>query len=173
MELLVVMAIIGLLAVFAAPFARDVIIQGKTEPTAGDINKIVTKLRGNYSGLGATPYAAINTAVFSNAARGIGGSLTVTGAGAAATTQHDLGVTGSQVTVAPATITVLGDAFTVSLETVNNAACPGIASLLNRSSAVIRINAADVKTAALAYNASTAQNACTADDTNTFVFTFR
>ena len=177
-ELIVVIAIGALLALFAVPYARGVIINGKVEPTANDVNKTVTSIRGNFAGQGVTPYnnlgvGAAATAIFANTARGLSSSLTVSGSGATATVQHDLGETGAQITVASSTITSAGDSFTVSLPTVNNAACPGLAAQLSRVAEVITINGAAAKAVGSTYNGGIAQNACTDGDTNTFVFTFR
>lgn len=177
-ELLIVLAIIAVIAIFGVPFARGIIIGGKTEPTASDISKVVTKMRANFAGQGNTPYnnlgaAAAATANFANTARGLTSALTITGAGATATIQHDLGATGSQIAVAPATITTLGDSFTVSVPTVNEAACPGLAAQLSKAAEVIAINGTNVKAVGANYNGGTAQNVCTAGDTNTFLFTFR
>ena len=177
-ELLIVLAIIAVIAIFGVPFARGIIIGGKTEPTASDISKVVTKMRANFAGQGNTPYnnlgaAAAATANFANTARGLTSALTITGAGATATIQHGLGATGSQIAVAPATITTLGDSFTVSVPTVNEAACPGLAAQLTKAAEVIAINGTNVKAVGANYNGGTAQNVCTAGDTNTFVFTFR
>lgn len=177
-ELIVVIALMGLMSMLAMPFIRGTVIEGKVEPTASDVSKVVTKLRGNFAGTGNTPYTALGapaaaTAMFANTARGMAQSLVVTGAGAAATIQHDLGATGSQVAVAQATITAAGDAFSVTLPTVNEAACPKLAAQINRSAEVITINGVAVKAAGGAYNAGAATNACTAGDTNAFVFTFR
>ncbi|VTU44937.1 type 4 pilus major pilin [Variovorax sp. RA8] len=177
-ELIVVIAIGALLALFAVPYARGVIINGKVEPTANDVNKTVTSIRGNFAGQGVTPYnnlgvGAAATAIFANTARGLSSSLTVSGSGATATVQHDLGETGAQITVASSTITSAGDSFTVTLPTVNNAACPGLAAQLSRVAEVITINGAAAKAVGSTYNGGIAQNACTDGDTNTFVFTFR
>lgn len=177
-ELIVVIAIIALLSILAIPFARGLIIDGKVQPTADDINKVVTKIRANLAGQGTTPYtnlgsAAAATAVFSNTARGLASSLTVTGSGTVATTQHDLGQTSAQVAVASATITTAGDAFSVTLPTVNQTACPGIASQLQKAAEIVVINGTTVKAAGGTYNGGTAQNACRTGDTNSFVFTFR
>lgn len=177
-ELISVLAVAALLALVALPALRSTLVGGKVEPTASDINKVVTKIRGNFSGQGNTPYtnlgaAAAATAVFSNTARGLASSLTITGNGATATAQHDIGATGSQITVAQATITAAGDSFTVTLPTVNDAACPGLAAQLVKAAEAISINGVVVKPVGGVFNGGTAQNACTADDTNTFVFTFR
>jgi prepilin-type N-terminal cleavage/methylation domain-containing protein len=177
-ELLIVLAIIAVIAIFGVPFARGIIIGGKTEPTASDISKVVTRMRSNFSGQGTTPYnnlgaGAAATANFANTARGLTSALTVAGAGAAATVQHDIGATNSQIAVAIGTITVAGDSFTVTVPTVNEAACPGLAAQLSKAAEVITINGVNVKAAGANYNGGTAQNACTAGDTNAFVFTFR
>jgi prepilin-type N-terminal cleavage/methylation domain-containing protein len=177
-ELIVVIAIIALLSILAIPFARGLIIDGKVQPTADDINKVVTKIRANFAGQGATPYtnlgaAANATAVFSNTARGLASSLTVTGSGTAAITAHDLGQTNSQVAVAQATITTAGDSFSVTLPTVNETACPGLASQMAKGAERITINGTVAKAVGGTYNGGTAQNACLSGDTNAFVFTFR
>jgi type IV pilus assembly protein PilA len=172
-ELLIVLGIIAVLAVVATPFARDIIISGKTEPTATDVSKLSSAIRANFSGQGATPYTNVTTAVLSNTARGLVSAMTITGAGATATMQHDIGATSSQVTAGAGTITTAGDSFTVTFATVNAAACPGLASQLSRAAEVITINGTAVKAAGALYDGATAQNACTAGDTNGFVFTFR
>ena len=177
-ELIVVIAIGALLALLAVPYARGVIINGKVEPTANDINKTVTSLRGNFAGQGVTPYTnlgtgATATAIFANTARGLSSSLSVSGTGASATVAHDLGETGAQITVSSSTITTAGDSFTVTAPSANNAACPGLAAQLSRVAEVITINGATAKAVGGVYNGGVAQNACTEGDTNTFVFTFR
>lgn len=177
-ELMIVIAIGALLAIVGVPYARAMIINGKVEPTANDIQKIVTKMRTNFSGQGNTPYtnlgaAAAATANFANTGRGLASAITITGAGATATAQHDLGLNGSQIAVAQGTITTAGDSFTVTLPTVNEAACPGTAAQLSKAAEVITVNGTAVKAVNGVYNGGTAQNLCTAGDTNTFVFTFR
>lgn len=178
-ELLFVIAVIGILAALATPFVRELLIEGRVEPTAKDITNVVNSIRASGGATGGnTPYttlgaAANATAVFANAARGKATNLTVAGVGAASTIQHNLGATGSQLAVEQATITALGDSFSVTLPTVNRAACPGLAIQLARTAEVIAINGVNVKAAGGAYNGGAATNACTANDTNTYVFTFR
>jgi prepilin-type N-terminal cleavage/methylation domain-containing protein len=177
-ELIVVIAIIALLSILAIPFARGLIIDGKVQPTANDINKVVTKIRANFAGQGITPYTNLGapanaTAVFSNTARGLASSLTITGTGATTIAAHDLGQTNSLVGVAQATITTAGDSFAVTLPTVNETACPGLASQLSKGAERITINNVVAKAVGGVYNGGTAQNACLTGDANAFVFTFR
>lgn len=178
-ELLFVIAVIGILAALATPFVRELLIEGRVEPTSKDIINITNVLRASASAAGSTtPYndlggAATATAAFANAGRGRATTLTTAGVGAATTVQHALGATASQITVAIAANPTAGDSFTVTLPTVNRAACPGLATALNRISESITVNGVAAKVLGAAYNGQTAQNACTDGDTNTYVFTFR
>jgi type IV pilus assembly protein PilA len=173
-ELVVVISVIALLAILAIPFARSMIIDGKVPTTANDITRTAAKLRSNFANQGTTPYTSITTAGFANTARGLASSLTVSGTGTAATVTHDLGSTGSTISVASATITTAGDAFSVTLPNVNEAACPSLAAQLSKSAEVITINGTSVKAAGnTTFNGATAGGACTSGDANTFVFTFR
>jgi type IV pilus assembly protein PilA len=177
-ELLVTIAIIALLSLAAVPFARDIIVSGKVEPTASDINKVATRLRGNFAGQGSTPYVnlgtgAAATAVFANTARSLASSLIVTGMQGSATVQHEIGETGAQVTVAQGQVSAPGDAFVVTLPRVSAAACPALAAQLSRAAERIAINNTEVKPIGGSLNGGAAQNACTPGDTNTFSFLFR
>ncbi|MEJ8837674.1 type 4 pilus major pilin [Ramlibacter sp. AN1133] len=172
-ELIVVLGIIALLAIFGMPFARALIIDGKVPDVAQDINKTATKVRNSYAGGGATPYSSINTAGFANLSRGLAGSITVTGTGAAATMSHDIGQTGSTITVASNTITTAGDSFAVTMNTVNEAACPSLAAQLGKAAEQISINGTVVKAVNGTFNSATASTACTTGDGNTYVFVFR
>ena len=172
-ELVVVISIIALLAIIAIPFARSMIVDGKVPTTATDITKTAAKLRANFANQGTTPYSSITTAGFANAARGRVSSMTVSGTGTTSTISHDIGTTGSAITAASATITTAGDSFSVTLPTVNEAACPSLAAQLSKSAEVITINGTTVKAAGAAYAGATAGGACTSGDANTFVFTFR
>ena len=175
-ELTVVMLIVAVLIVLSFPRVKSYIVEGKVSPTGSDMVAALSRIRSNAEGAGNTPYAALTTASLANAMRDRTTALVVTGVGAAATLQHKIGATNSQVTVAPATITAAGDSFTVTFPTVNAAACPGLSNVLQNSAEIISINGQVVKSIpapAVAYDGSTAQNQCTADDTNTFVFTVR
>lgn len=178
-ELLFVVAVVGILAATATPFVRALLIEGRVEPTAKDVINITNSMRAAASASSSnTPYTSLGataaaTAVFTNSGRGKATALTITGTGATATTQHQLGATSSQVTVAQGTIVTAGDSFTVTFPTVNEAACPNLSTQLAKISEAITINGTAVKAVGGAYNGATAQNACNAGDTNTYVFTFR
>lgn len=178
-ELLLVIAIIGILGALSTPFIRELLIEARVEPTVKDTTVVVNAMRAAAATAGSgTPYvnlgaAAAATANFANTARGRATAMTVAGAGATATSQHTLGATGAQIAVAQGTITTLGDSFTVTFPTVNKAACPGLANQLAKQAEVISINGTVVKAAGGQYNGATGENACTDGDTNAYVFTFR
>ena len=162
----------------AYPRVNALLIEGRMEPTARDLVAAITRIRANAEGTGNTPYTGANTATLANTLRDRSNVLNVAGVNATATVQHRIGLTGSQVTMAPATITTAGDSFTITFPTVNAAACPGLASALVANAEAIDINGTVVHRsvvggAVVAYNGQTAQNVCLADNTNTFIFTMR
>lgn len=174
-ELMVVLAIMGMLVVFAITYFRGYTVKGKVKPTADALAIAITDVRLNAEGGGATPYASMTTAALANTVGNRATALTVTGTGNAATMTHQIGETGATITAAPATITTLGDSFTVTVNNVNDAACPSLASILNPQAEVIRVNGTVVKSipAGTTYNGQTAKILCNPDDTNTFVFQVR
>jgi type IV pilus assembly protein PilA len=174
-ELGLVLLLIAVLGALAVPRVKTFIIEGRVSPTARDVLQAVARIRANAEGGGATPYASVVTATLANTLADRSNTLTVTGVGAAATVTHALGATGATLTAASNTITTAGDSFTTTFNTVNFAACPLLASQIQSTAEAVSINGTVVKSvpAGTAYNGQTAQTACTAGDTNTFVFTFR
>lgn len=170
-ELLVVIAIVTILAIGSIFAIGPTIISGKVQPAATELLRGMQKMRINSEGAGLTPYSGATTSVFANQMRG-GNTFTVTGVGAAATLRHSLAAFGTgAVTVAPATLTTAGDAYAVTIAGMSDSACPGLAASAQKMAEVITINGTSVKAAGGTYNGSTASDACTLLDTNTFVFT--
>lgn len=167
-ELIIVVAIIAVIAIAGIPIASSMIVKGKVEPTAMDISKTAAAVRGNFASTGPNPYSAISSGIVAQTAKGIVTSLSVNGT-STFTLTHDLGTTGGTVSAASAGG---GSSFTITVPTVNDAACPGLASVLSRSADVITVNGTSAKASGGTYNAATAQGACTSGDTNSFVFTF-
>jgi len=174
-EFIVVGIIVTVVGLLGVPRIRQFIIDGRVTPTANDMIAAVTRIRANAEGTGNTPYSTVVTATLANTLRERTLAMTVTGIAAAGTVQHKLGATGAQITCAASTITTLGDSFACTFPTVNNAACPGLSTALQSNSEIITVNGTTVKSvpAGTVYSGQAAQDACTADDTNTFVFTFR
>ena len=177
-ELIIVLTIIAVLAILAIPRAKAIIIGGKVEPTASDVIKVVAKMRSNFANQSTTPFLNLGapvaaTAVFSNTARSLVSTLKVTGSGATASVGHDIGAPLGSMTVAQGTLIAAGDSFTVTFNSVNDAACPALATQLSRTADTVALNGVAVKSFGGGFDSGAAQNACTDNDTNTFVFTFR
>lgn len=171
LELTAVIAIIAILAIASLIALPPLVISGKVGPAATEMLRGMQKMKINSEGGGATPFAAASSSGFANLMRN-GSTFTVTGAGPAATLDNSLRLLGaSAVTVAPATLTSLGDAYAITLSNVSDAACPQLAASVQRGAEVISINGTVVKAAGGNYSGATAADACTQLDTNTFVFT--
>src|SRR5690606_34878465 len=98
--------------------------------------------------------------------------FTVSGTGAAIKVLHGLGTAG-EVHVAEADS---GAAFSITLSKVHDAACPSIASVMQRISDTITVAsdgqaATTVKDVSTHYSALAAESYCAAGAVNTFVFT--
>lgn len=176
-EMIIVMAITAILAIIGIPYLQNYIIQGKVEPTANDLRNGAAAMRKNFN-VGATPYSTLGTgatatAVFANNLRGAATAMSVGGAGATATLSHGIGAAGSAITIASSTLSTAGDSYTITMPTVNSAACPDMAAIMARTAEVITINGTSVKANGAAYDGGKASNLCTDGDTNTFVFTLR
>lgn len=162
-----VIAILSILSLFALP---PFVISGKVGPATNELLRGMQKMRINSEGGGLTPYATANTSMFANLMRG-GSVFTVTGVGAAATLNNSMRLLGqSAVTVAPGTLTLLGDSYVVTATNVSDAACPQFAASAQRGAERITINGTVVKAAGGNYNGVTATSACSLLDTNTYTF---
>lgn len=174
-EVIIVGVIVAIVSIWSLPRINGFLIERKVDPTVKDIAQAVMRIRANAEGSGPTPYASMSSAALANTLRDRTTVMAIEGAGADATVTHQLGATAAAVSAAPATITTAGDAWTITVPTVNVAACPGLAAALRTTAQIITINGNVVHSipAGTAFNGQTAQNFCTAGDTNTYVFTLR
>lgn len=176
-EIAIVAAIVLIAAVLGIPAINGYIIENKVPTVGQELQRFVARSKASVQGLGATPYADVGPAQLANGLRS-SSVLTVSGVGASATVRHGLGATDGGVVLAPGNITTNGDAFTLTLDKVSDAACPGLAAVMQRVSERIAVNAITVKTPGAGgetgvYDAAGAGAACTSGDSNTFVFTAR
>lgn len=176
--------IMALLAVWAIPKIQDYLIEGAVPYVAEETQRFVSRLKVNAAGTGSAPYAGITQEFFARSVRGgtfqvassAGG---VAGEGTGGTiVLHGLGG-GSNGTVMIATAES-NAAFTLTFSDVNHAACPSLATALQRSVSNISINGTSVKVVnatnnnvTTGYVAGMAAAACADGDVNDFVFTIR
>jgi type IV pilus assembly protein PilA len=186
MEVSIVTAIVLLIAIVGIPAIGAYVIENKVPKVGEELQRFIASMKINAQGGGVTPYTGLDTGALANALRD-STVLAVQGAGASASVAHGLGGSGTGgsgvVEVVPAAVdgAGLGSAFTVTLTSVSHAACPSLASVLQRMSEIISIagssGAKVVKDAiarpAMPYRAAQAQAQCSQGDVNTFVFTAR
>ncbi len=180
-EVSVVTAIILLIATIGVPAVDSYLIENKVPHVAQELQRFVLRLKVGAQGAGPVPYAGVDDLVLAEASRS-SGVLTVAGAPGSATVTHGLGGTGQGsngvVKLAPVES---GGAFTLALSNVSRAACPALASILQRMAEAVRVESGagaglvknDRATPPLSYSAVATQNLCSAGDSNLFVFTFR
>lgn len=172
--------IMAILAVWAIPKIQDYLIEGAVPAVAEEAQRFVSRVKVNSAGTGSAPYASLDNEYLARAVRG--GALQVDTAGAIASTGgttvlHGLGGgTAGTVVLAPANTNT---AFTLTFNDVNHAACPTLATALQRSAQTITINGQNAKVTSTTnsnvttqYNAAASAGFCNDGDVNDFVFTF-
>jgi len=176
-EVAIVAAIVLIAAIVGIPAINGYIIENKVPAVGQELQRFVARTKAASQGLGSAPYAGIGIAQLVNSMRS-SSVLAVSGTGAAALVHHGLGAADGYIALATDSFTSAGDAFSLTLDKVNEAACPALAAVMQRVSERIVINRTVVKQpgtdgAAGTYNATGADAACTGGDTNTFVFVAR
>lgn len=170
-EVSIVTAIVLLLAIIGIPAIGSYVVENKVPKIGEEMARFILQTKVNAPSGSTTPYAGIGTPNFANQVRE-SSLFSISGSDAAPIVLHGLGNSG-EVTVAEASA---GAAFAITLSKVNNAACPSIASVMQRVSDIITLTpeggtAAVIKDNATAYSALTAEASCTKGDANQFVFT--
>lgn len=185
-EISIVTTIMMLIAIVGIPAIQGYVIESKVPRVAEEMQRFVARLKASTHGFGAAPYAAVDAGTLVNALRA-SSVVSVNGLGAGATVAHGLGGSGSNgrgvIALAPTSISgaANGAAFSLTLNDVNHAACPSLASILQRIAEHVTISGQSgpvvVKNATVEpvtpYNAILADAQCTSGDRNTFVFTIR
>ncbi|MDQ6212249.1 type 4 pilus major pilin [Achromobacter insolitus] len=183
MEVSIVTAIVLMIAIVGIPAIGSYVVENKVPKVGEELQRFIASMKTNAQGGGLTPYAGLDTGAMANALRE-SSVLTVEGFGSAARIAHGLGGSGvggnGVVEVAAASLgsAGLGSAFSIKLTNVSQAACPSLASVLQRMSETISISGGGglkvVKdafaTPSVPYRAAVAQAQCRQGDVNTFVF---
>lgn len=185
-EVSIVTAIVLLIAIVGIPAIGAYVIENKVPKVGEELQRFVARAKANGQGGGVEPYRNLHGGMLANALRD-SSIFTVRGSDASAVVAHGLGGNGTAgngtIALAPAAFGGggPGSAFTLTLTHVNNAACPGLASVMQRVSEIIVVEGEGgpvvVKDAGasppLPYDAMLAQAQCARGDANTFVFTAR
>lgn len=170
-EISIVTAIVLLLAVIAIPAVSAYVVENKVPKVGEELARFVLQAQINAQPGSIAPYTDIAT---SNLANMVADSsvLSVRRSGGSTTVQHGLGSDGT-IEIASASS---GSQFTVTFNKVSHAACPALASVMQRVTDTITISSsggasATVKGEGVDYNALRAESNCAKGDVNTFVFT--
>lgn len=176
-EVAIVAAIVLISAIIGIPAINTYVIENKVPKVGQDLQRFVARVKVASQGLGNTPYADINNAQLVSGLRG-SSVITIAGSGTAAVVQHGLGAASGRVAVAPASIVSANDAFSLTLDQINGAACPGLAAVMQRVAERITINGRAVKQPEAGgdqgrFSVAATEEACHAGDVNTLVFVTR
>lgn len=185
-EVSIVTAIVLLIAIIGIPAIGSYVVENKVPKVGGELQRFVARAKANAQGAGPTPYLNVHTGTLANALRD-SSVISVAGVGAAAVIAHGLGGNGTAgngtISLEPASVAAGGNGsgFTLTLTNVNSAACPALASVMQRVSEIISVQgdggAVTVKDTTVApaalYDAMRTEAQCAAGDANTFAFTAR
>jgi prepilin-type N-terminal cleavage/methylation domain-containing protein len=185
-EVSIVTAIVLLIAIVGIPAIGSYVIENKVPKVGEELQRFIARAKVNGQGGSNTPYRSLHNGILANALRD-SSVVSVTGSDATALVAHGLGGSGtaSGGTIALASAVIAGggpgSAFTLTLNNVSNAACPSLASVMQRVSEVMTLQGKagpvvlkDTTTQPpKLYDAMLAQAHCASGDSNTFVFTAR
>ena len=184
-EISIVTTIIMLIAILGIPAIQSYVIESKVPRVAEELQRFVARMKATTQGFGIAPYAGIDTGVLANALR-TSSVVLVSGVGPGARVLHGLGASSSGkggVHLEPYAMPggQSGTAFTLTLRDVNQAACPGLAAILQRIAEQVTIAGTSgpvvVKNAmmepVMSYNPLLADAQCAAGDNNVFTFVVR
>ncbi len=166
-EVSIVTAIILLVAIVGIPAIGGYVVENKVPRVGEELTRFIVQARVNAGTGDASPYGALTSASLANMVA----DSTVLTVMADGSIRHGLGGQGD-VQVEP----VEGGAgFVVRLSAVNHAACPSIASVLQRVAEMITVGQGVgqgkvVKDATTTYSALAAESACARGDVNQFAF---
>lgn len=185
-EISIVTTIMMLIAIVGIPAIQGYVIESKVPRVAEEIQRVVARLKASTHGFGSMPYAGIDSSTLVNTLRS-SSVVSVTGKGAGVNVAHGLGGNGTNgrgiIAIAPAEVLSgeLGSAFSLTFNDVNHAACPALASILQRIAETVTISGQSgpvyvknlMNEPIMPYNSILADAQCASGDRNTFVFTIR
>lgn len=171
-EVSIVTAIVLLIAMIAIPAVGSYVIENKVPRVGEELARFVLQTQINAQPDSVSPYAGVQTRHLANMVQDSGLLSVRNPANPTPTVLHGLGSEG-KVEVSPVDA---GAEFSITLDKVSHAACPGLASVMQRLAHTIVISSssggsATVKGDGVAYSALAAESQCARGNVNTFAFT--
>ncbi|WP_141218312.1 prepilin-type N-terminal cleavage/methylation domain-containing protein [Bordetella genomosp. 5] len=181
-EISIVASILLLVAVFGIPAVRGYVIEFRVPRVGEEVHRFVARMQGQAWSNDALPYTNMGNATLARAFEGSSIVITEGADGAAPTLRHGLGQTG-RITAVPAAAAggVVGSAYRLAFDAVHDAACPGLAAVLQQAASVVTLQGRggavtvkdDTRNPPLPYDGLQALAECARGESNRFEFTFR
>lgn len=165
-EVSVVSAIVLLLAIIGIPAINGFVIENRVPKVGEGIARFVVNHTVNTPIFEEKPYSKVNNQFFINQLDEAG-VFNVDSQGSSTRILHGLGKNGLVDLVADQS----GAQLKITFTNVHHAACPGLASVLQRVATSIKVENVAVKDATVTYNAIHTRQQCKKGDVNTFEFT--
>lgn len=174
-EVSIVTAIVLIISIIGIPAINSYVVENKVPKVAGELQRYAARTKANAQGSSA-PYSDLDTENLARALRN--SSVLAVDPALNSTVAHGLGGNGSTSGLVQVASAQSGAAFTITMDAVNDAACPALASMMQRVSGHIAVGGATpvvVKDAQADpikhYSALDAEDACETGDVNRFIFT--
>ncbi|RTZ41054.1 prepilin-type N-terminal cleavage/methylation domain-containing protein [Candidimonas sp. SYP-B2681] len=172
-EVSIVTAIVLLLAIIGVPAIGGYVVENKVPKVGEELARFILQTKVNAPNGSTEPYDGIDTLNLASLVRD-SSIFSVSGTGPSTKVLHGLGSNGEVNVVSHES----GTSFSITLHKVNNAACPSIASVMQRVSDTITVTPESGATAtvkdiasSIHYSALATESKCGKGDVNTFVFT--
>lgn len=174
-EVSIVTAIVLIISIIGIPAINSYVVENKVPKVAGELQRYVVRTKANGQG-SHMPYVGIDTGNLARALRN--SSVLAVESESATRVAHGLGGNGSTTGLVEVAESEAGAAFTLTMDAVSDAACPALASVMQRVAGRIQVSGATtvvvkdthanpVKT----YSPLETEAACRNGDANRFVFT--
>lgn len=164
-EVSVVSAIVLLLAIIGIPAINGFVIENRVPKVGEGVARFIVSHTVNTPVFEESPYLAVNNQFFISQLDDTG-VFNVDSQGSSTRILHGLGKNGL-VTLVP---DQSGAQLKITFTNVHHSACPGLASVLQRVAASIKVENVSVKDASTTYNAIQTRQQCKRGDVNTFEF---
>lgn len=174
-EVSIVTAIVLIIAIIGIPAINSYVIENKVSRVGGELQRYVARTKANGQGTSA-PYAGLDSGNLARALRH--SSVLAVDPVAVDRVAHGLGGNGSTTGLVNVVESDSGVSFTMTLDAVNDAACPALASVMQRVAQRIQVTGTtavvvkdEAATPRVAYSPLAAESVCVNGDRNTFLFT--
>lgn len=174
-EVSIVTAIVLIISIIGIPAINSYVVENKVPKVAGELQRYVARTMANGQGSNA-PYTGIDTANLARALRN--SSVLAVDPDMVSRVGHGLGGNGTTTGLVQVADSDAGASFTITMDAVSDAACPALASMMQRVAERIQVTGSSTAVVkdALAnpkknYSPLEAESVCSSGDSNRFVFT--